>query len=141
MATEMVTHSIGELIGCLDKPHQLRNFNYPSRTFGKTKLVRRAFRNDWYTKWKWLHYDETLDAVFCFHCSKAEQEGKLRTTTKDLSFISKGFVNWKEAFKKHEKSKCHQDANQVMIVLPATTRDIGETCSTAHAHQKHSFFG
>lgn len=107
--------------------------------FGKKNPVKRAFRSDWFAKWKWLHYDEALDAVFCFHCRKAEQEGKLRSTTKDPSFISKGFVNWKdatEAFKRHEKSKCHQDANQVMIVLPATTRDIGESCSAAHAIQK-----
>ena len=39
-------------------------------------------------------------------------EGKLRSATKDLSFISKSFVNWKdatEALKGHEMSKCHQD--------------------------------
>lgn len=76
--------------------------------------MKRSFRSEWYAKWKWLHYDEVLDAIFCFHCRKAEQEGKLKSATKDSSFISKGFVNWKdatEAFKKHEKSKCHQDAN------------------------------
>ena len=75
----MVTHSISEF-SCLVKPHQPRNFNYPSRTFGKTKVVRRAFRNDWYSKWKWLHYDKALDAVFCFHWCKAEQEDELLRT-------------------------------------------------------------
>ena len=114
-------------------------FAFPCRMFGKKNPMKRAFRSDWYKKWRWLHYDEASDAALCFYCSKAEQEGKLRSTAKDLSFISKGFTNWKdatEAFKKHGKSKCHQDANQVMIVLPATTHDIGEACSATHAHQK-----
>ena len=66
-------------------------------------------------------------------------EGKLRSTTKDPSLISKGFVNWKdttEAFKRRGMGQCHQDANHVMVVLPETTRDIGESCSTAHAQRK-----
>ena len=58
--------------------------------------------------------------AFCFLCREAETEGKLKAANKDLSFISKGFSNWKdttEAFKIHEKSKCHQDVNQVMIIF------------------------
>ena len=135
-ATERETHSVSR---CLDKPHQPRSFAFPCRMFGKKNPVKRVFRSDWYKKWRWLHYDEASDSALCFYCSKAEQEGKLRSTAKDLSFISKGFTNWKdatEAFKKHEKCKCDQDANQVMIVLPATKRDIGEACSATHAHQK-----
>ena len=31
---------------------------------------------------------------------------------------------------------CHQDANQVMVILPVITHDIGECCSTVHAQQK-----
>ena len=38
--------------------------------------------------------------------------------------------------RRHEASKCHQDAVQVMIVLPKTTRDIGETLSSAHMKKK-----
>ena len=39
---------------------------------------------------------------------------------------------------KVQKSKCHKDidVNQVIIVLPAMTRDIGEAWSEAHAYQK-----
>ena len=58
---------------------------------------------------------------------------------KDAAFIQRGFSNWKdatEAFCRHEASKCHQDAVQVMIVLPKTTRDIGETLSSAHMKKK-----
>ena len=123
----------------LDKPHQPRSFNYPTRTFGKKNPVKRAFRDAWFEKWSWLHYDKALDMAFCFLCCKAEREGKLKAANKDLSFISKGYSNWKdatEAFRMHEKSKCHQDANQVIVILPVMTHDIGECCSTVHAQQK-----
>ena len=65
---------------------------------------------------------------FVFCCHKAEQESKLKSTTGDLSFISKCFINWKDAteafIKKDEKSKCHQDASQALTVLPATINSI-----------------
>ncbi len=41
-----------------------------------------------------------------------------------------------EGFRRHELTKCHQDVVQVMIVLPWTVRDIGETLSSAHAQNK-----
>ena len=93
-ATERGTHSVS---WCLDKPHQSRNFAFPCRMFGKKNPVKRAFRSDWYEKWRWLYYNKASDAALCFYCSKAEQEGKLRSATKDLSFISKKFTNWKDA--------------------------------------------
>ena len=87
-----------------------------------------------------MHYDKTSDAASCFCCHKAEQECKLKSTTGDLSFISKCFINWKDVtevfIKKDKKSKCHQDASQAMTVLTATISNIGESCSTAYAHQK-----
>ena len=59
----------------------------------------------------------------------------------EVSFfqVTQGFCNWKDAihsFKKHEKSVCHREAVEVMITLPATTRDIGEQLSHQHAIQK-----
>ena len=54
--------------------------------FGKKNPVKRAFRSDWYKKWRWLQYDEASDSALCFYCSKAEQEGKLLSTAKDLSY-------------------------------------------------------
>ena len=74
--------------------------------------------------------------AFCFLCHKAEREGKLKAANKDLSFISKGYSNWKDATEAFRMSKCHQDANQVMVILPLMTHDIGECCSTVHAQQK-----
>ena len=63
--------------------------------FGKKQPVNRAFQRSWFKTWSWLHYDEATDASFCYYCGKADQEGKLKATNKDLAFITKGFTNWK----------------------------------------------
>ena len=50
-----------------------------------------------------------------------------------------GDSNWKDAtegFRRHEQSKCHGDAVQVMLILLETVRDIGESLSSAHAQNK-----
>ena len=86
-----------------------------------------------------MHYDEATDASFCYYCGKADQEGKLRATNKDLAFITKGFTNWKDAtdcFHRHEKSKCHLESFELMVELPSSVHDIGEMLSTTHAHGK-----
>ena len=116
MVTQSATLStaVSEPFRALNKPHQPRSFNYPTGTFGNKNPVKRAFRAAWFERWSWLHYDEASDLAFCFLCCKAETEGKLKAANKDLSFISKGFSNWKdatEAFRTDEKSKCHQDEN------------------------------
>ena len=41
-----------------------------------------------------------------------------------------------EGFRRHELSKCHQVAIQVMIILPRTVYDVGESQSSAHAQNK-----
>ena len=38
--------------GLLDKSHQPRNFAFPCRVFGKKNPMKRAFRSDWFVKWK-----------------------------------------------------------------------------------------
>ena len=53
--------------------------------------------------------------------------------------MSKGFSNWKDAtvvLKKHATSACHSEAVEVVITLPATTKDIGEQLSIAHKQEK-----
>ena len=65
--------------------------------------------------------------------------GKLRSSLKGSAFLEKGFTNWKDAtegFRRHEKSKCHGDAVEVMVILPETVRDVGESLSSAHAKNK-----
>ena len=122
-----------------EKPHQPKAFTFPIHSFGKKQVVQRSFKPTWFDKWNRIHYNEALDATFCHVYAGAEEEGKLKANSKDLSFIQKGFTNWKDAtegFRRHEQSKCHQDAVQVMTVLPRTVRDIGELLSSARARGK-----
>lgn len=75
----------------------------------------------------WLHYDESLDAVFCHTCSTTNS--KLKSSRKEDSFISKGFANWKNAtshLKAHESTDCHKEAVEICI-LSHQRKDIGET--------------
>ena len=46
---------------------------------------------------------------------------------------------WKDAsvsFRKQGSSMCHTEPEQEVIVLPKTTKDVGETLSTKHAEKK-----
>ena len=79
------------------EPHQPRNFSFPKRYFGKTKVVQRSFQVSWFDKFKWLHYDEIADSAYCSLCMSVEKEGKLKATCKDVAFLQKGFSNWKDA--------------------------------------------
>ena len=101
--------------------------------------MKRAFQPSWFKSWSWLHYDTATDASFCYYCGKAEQEGKLKATNKDVAFIAKGFYNWKDAtdcFRRHEQSKCHLESLELMVKLPSSVCDIGEMLSSAHGHGK-----
>ena len=122
-----------------DKPNQPTTLCFPKRTFEKKQPVKRAFQRSWFKSWSWLHYDEATDTSFCYYCGKAEQEGKLKATNKDVAFITKGFNNWKDAtncFRRHEQSKCHLESLEIIVKLPNSVPDIGEVLSTAHAHGK-----
>ncbi|XP_065191909.1 zinc finger MYM-type protein 1-like [Sycon ciliatum] len=71
------------------------------------------------------------------HCQSGAREAE--SAIEGLAFISKGFKNWKDAtegFRRHEKSLCHIDAVQVMLVLPQTVPDVGEALRQAHAKEK-----
>ena len=57
----------------------------------------------------------------------------------DDTFVTRGFHNWKlvtTSFPQHETSACHMQAVERVFTLPATTTDIGEALSTAHAQEK-----
>uniref|UniRef100_A0A1X7VSG4 TTF-type domain-containing protein n=1 Tax=Amphimedon queenslandica TaxID=400682 RepID=A0A1X7VSG4_AMPQE len=62
-------------------------------------------------KHNWLYYNEERNLAFCFTCVRAYKERKLSFLfSMDLSFISRGFSNWKDAtvkLKAHESFKCH----------------------------------
>ena len=120
------------VISLPDEPHQPKNYEFPKRSFGHTNPTMRAFQGSWFSKWPWLHYDASLDLAFCFTCAKTEEQGKLRSGNRDPSFLSKGFSNWKngtESFKRHEKSKCHSEAVEVMVILPKATQNIADSLS------------
>ena len=117
-----------------DEPHQPKSFIFPQREFGKTSIVKRSFQCQWFDRWSWLHYDEDRDCCFCFTCIVAFQNNHLCSVGNlEKSFISTGFLNWKDAiakFNKHQASRCHQEAVLKTITLPATTRDVGEMLSS-----------
>ena len=82
-----------------DSPNQPRDFSFPSRKFGKSNVVSRAFQPSWFARWKWLHYDATHDLVFCHTCVVAAKTGKMKLSgnMKDSIFLSGGISNWKDA--------------------------------------------
>ena len=34
-------------------------------------VVKRSFQPQWFDRWLWIHYDESIDAAFCFSYVKA----------------------------------------------------------------------
>ena len=130
----------GELTDIGDSAHQPHGFSFPKRKFGNKNPVERAFQPTWFSKWPWLHYNEKTDSAFCFMCTKAMKEKKIRKVGNiDSSFICSGFTNWKDAtsvFRKHEASECHHAAIEAVVVLPATTRDVAEILSEEHRKEK-----
>ena len=116
-----------------EKPHQPLSFKFPKHEFGEKSVVKRSFQPQWFSRWKWLHYDEERDLAFCFTCVKAYKENKLHSSTNlETTYISTGYSNWKDASVRiaaHEASTCHKEAVLKTITLPATTHDIGESLS------------
>ena len=64
------------------------------------EITHRSFQAQWFQKWSWIHYNEGRDIVFCSICGKAARSNKLQACaakTCDVSFISRGYCNWKDA--------------------------------------------
>ena len=126
-----------------EQPHQPAKFSFQKRAFGTKSVHFRSFQPQWFQKWPWIHYDEARDLAFCFICVKGARSKTLKTArTADASFISRGYSNWKDAtgekggFCRHEASGCHKAAVEAVVTIPATTRDVGELLSSAHAKEK-----
>ena len=100
---------------------QPRTFEFPKRSFRKKVVANRSFQPLWFEKCPWLHYTENDDAVVCFTCAGANWQKKLQWSANlELTFISKGFTNWKDAtvkFAIHASSKCHKEAVLKMITF------------------------
>ena len=86
-----------------DVPNQLKQFRFPDRDFGTSKVTKRRFVKDWFDKYPWLHYDEGNDRAFCHTCVTAFQKRHFSTADYNLkiAFISTGYTNWKEIGKMH----------------------------------------
>ena len=71
---------------------------------------------------------------------QASKEKKLLVSKcGDVAFTTRGFSNWKDAkvaFKNHEKTSCHKEAVQAVLVVPASHQDCAELLSSIHAKEK-----
>ena len=52
-------------------------------------VVKYLYQRSWFSKWKWLHYSEDKDAVFCHVCVMALEHKKMLTSCRDPLFIKK----------------------------------------------------
>ena len=64
---------------------------------------------------------------------KAFKEVKMSTRNAEDVFVMRGFHNWKLATTSFCQHACHKEAVERVFTLPATTRDVGEALSAAHA--------
>lgn len=120
--------------------HPPVTFTFHKREFGKTKRVKSLCQHSWFSKWKWLHYNEDKDAVFCHVCVSALKQKKMQTShSSNPFFISKSFNYWKDGtvrFASHEVSCLHWEAIQVVVEFPKQCTDIGEMLSKQHTDIK-----
>ena len=68
----------------------------------------------------------------------ADKRGLLHSTA-DVVFSRTGFSNWKKAlerFEKHQKSNFHCEAVQLTVVIPSSTRNVGEMLSKSFTQQR-----
>ena len=112
------------------KPNQPKDFSYPKRNFSKNGKDERSFLPSWYEAWKWLHYNEVDDTVYCIICLNAKRFHMLSDVKVEEAFVKKGYYNWKNAgstdkgFNIHESSRCHQQAVHRLLTVPKSTQDI-----------------
>jgi hypothetical protein len=100
----------------------------------------RRFQIKWFDHedWKtWLHYDQEMDAAFCFTCITATKKNLLTNRNAEAAFISSGYSNWSDAgtkgrgFDQHCRSEAHREAHQRLYVIPSQCQDVGEQlCAT-----------
>lgn len=108
------------------QPNQPRNFKFPKRPFGKKTIEYRSFQPTWFHKFKWIHYDETLDKAYCHLCQTASRRGLATSSKNSQTFIATGYTNWNDAnrgFMKHEQSDCHLESVQ-RLNLDKSNKDI-----------------
>ena len=86
----------------------------------------------------WLHCDEKSDFVYYINCVSTYKQKKLKVSSADTCFISRGYTNWKDGLTRlgdNSNSHCHRDATLFTVDLPSTAKDIAELNNTV-AKQK-----
>ena len=109
----------------------------PTKAFKFPKRQGRGEEFEWCDAFSWLHYDVDKDAAFCYLCMPEKKF--LVSTKREPAFVLKGFTYWKEgpkAFKKHQGSDCHREAVDALVVLPQSTKDVGDLLSSEHQAEK-----
>ena len=78
-------------------PYQSAVSLIPIQTLKNRKL---KFQQKWFDKFSWLHFDTVTGSVLCHICVTTSQENLLGLAKRsDEAFHSKGFKNWKKAYK------------------------------------------
>ena len=93
-------------------PNQPMNKTFPSKEYsGKS----RRFQATFFTKYKWLHWDESVQSVYCQPCHNIRLLGlKLLVSDRsgDNAFSTTGYQSWRTPtldFQKHEQSEKHKE--------------------------------
>ena len=95
---------------CHEEPyHPPKTLTFPKTIHSKTS---RHCHAEWFRTWRWLHYVQESDSVYCYLCLFADSRGLLNKTCKrDSTFVTTVFTNWKHACEKftcHEKNENHK---------------------------------
>ena len=124
-----------------DSPNQPRNVE-----FAKTGKIghERSFQPNWFDLYPWLHYDEELQAAFCFTCVKAAETNSLSTQSLSQggAFLKKGHQNWRHGlekargFQKHEMSKAHKEATIRYVKSSSNQPDVVDIVSSEAEKQR-----
>ena len=103
--------------------HPPKSYAFPKTTRNREQPC----QYQWFEDYKWVHYDEGKDCMFCYFCIK--HQAKLSVEHhKHPAYVSTGFRSWKKVpkcFKEHEQSKCHTPALVYEIVVPKCA-DVAE---------------
>ena len=82
--------------------------------------------------------------MICHTNTRAHITHQLATLMLDVAFITKGYINWKDATRKKagfsqlEISQCHREAEERSITLHATTSNAGEHISSSREEDNDS---
>lgn len=123
-----------------DRPNQPRNLSFPSKSYGNRN---RSFQSGWFDRHPWLHYVESLDAVFCHTCIKAVASNLISSGNADNVFTRYGYNNWKsvteknKGFRKHEASTSHKEVvTRYISTLAEVIGDVGKLLCNQHAEER-----